>query len=136
MRDLPFSGLYYPLYEESKHVIGVLVGWGKLNKYEQNDKKKLIVLSAASAMSANIISCLITHPLDIVRTRILFRYYNKDPDQRYANMADAVRKIYRNDGLFGFFRGMIPRVMRKGFGNIISWTAYEYLVDKRKIKIA
>ena len=136
LRDLPFSGLYYPLYEESKVVFGATLGLGDLNKYEQNDKQKLIILSACSAMNANVISCLITHPIDIIRTRILFRFYNKDPEQRYSNMADAVRKIYKHDGMQGFFRGMIPRVMRKGFGNVISWSAYEYLVDKRKIKIS
>lgn len=135
LRDLPFSGLYYPLYEESKVVVSAALGHKSLTEDSQNDTVSLVTISAISAMMANIMSCLITHPIDIIRTRILFQFYNKDPNQQYANLTDAFQKIYRNDGLGGFFRGMLPRVLRKGFGNIISWTMYEYLVDRRRIKI-
>jgi hypothetical protein len=78
---------------------------------------------------------MITHPIDIIRTRILFKFYTQDPNQNYTGILDAGRKIYKYDGFRGFFRGMVPRVLRKGFGNIIAWTAYEYLVDKRRLKI-
>ena len=43
-----------------------------------------------------------------------------------------MRKIYRWDGLYGFFRGMTPRIMRKGIGNLIAWNSYEFLVNRRK----
>ena len=50
----------------------------------------------------------------------------------------AVYKIYEYDGMIGYFRGLTPRLMRKGLGNILAWGIYEYLVDKRsgiKLKI-
>jgi hypothetical protein len=40
-------------------------------------------------------------------------------------------KIYEYDGLIGYFRGITPRLIRKGMGNIIAWSIYEYLVDRR-----
>ena len=40
-------------------------------------------------------------------------------------------KIYKYDGLIGYFRGLTPRLMRKGVGTILGWGIYEYLVDKR-----
>jgi hypothetical protein len=40
-------------------------------------------------------------------------------------------KIYEYDGLLGYFRGLLPRLMRKGVGTILAWGIYEYLVDKR-----
>lgn len=40
-------------------------------------------------------------------------------------------KIYEHDGFIGYFRGLTPRIMRKGLGNILAWGIYEYLVDKR-----
>ena len=40
-------------------------------------------------------------------------------------------KIYEYDGLIGYFRGLTPRLMRKGLGTIIAWGIFEYLVDKR-----
>ncbi len=42
-----------------------------------------------------------------------------------------MRKIYEHDGFFGYFRGLTPRIMRKGLGNIVSWALFEYLVDMR-----
>lgn len=40
-------------------------------------------------------------------------------------------KIYETDGMMGYFRGLLPRIMRKGLGSIIAWSFYEYLIDKK-----
>jgi hypothetical protein len=40
-------------------------------------------------------------------------------------------KIYENEGVPGFFRGLLPRIARKGLGSIIAWSCYEYLIDKK-----
>ena len=96
------------------------------------------MISSLASINANILSCLITHPLDIIRTRIFFQYYNKDTTQHYKGIYQAIYKIYEYDGFIGYFRGITPRLMRKGIGNIMAWGIYEYLVDKRsfiKIKI-
>lgn len=44
---------------------------------------------------------------------------------------NAIQKIYEYDGMIGYFRGLTPRIMRKGLGNIVSWGLFEYLVDQR-----
>ena len=31
----------------------------------------------------------------------------------------------------GYFRGLLPRILRKGMGSIIAWSFYEYLIDKK-----
>lgn len=54
LRDVPFAGLYYPIYVECKKVFDVT--------------GSLVISASASAMTANVISCLITHPIDIIRT--------------------------------------------------------------------
>jgi solute carrier family 25 protein 38 len=76
-------------------------------------------------------SCLITHPFDIIRTRVFFQFHNKDETQHYKGIGSALLKIYEHDGFIGYFRGLTPRIMRKGLGNILAWGIYEYLVDKR-----
>jgi len=35
----------------------------------------------------------------------------------------------------GFFRGLTPRIARKGLGSIIAWTLYEFLIDKKDMLI-
>ena len=42
LRDLPFSGLYYPLYEESKKAFAYSLGMQALSEDAQNDKLKLL----------------------------------------------------------------------------------------------
>jgi hypothetical protein len=35
----------------------------------------------------------------------------------------------------GYFRGLLPRIARKGFGSIVAWSFYEYLIDKKDAMI-
>ena len=35
----------------------------------------------------------------------------------------------------GYFRGLLPRILRKGMGSIIAWSFYEYLIDKKDAMI-
>jgi hypothetical protein len=44
---------------------------------------------------------------------------------------NAFVKIYETDGAAGYFRGLLPRIARKGMGSIIAWSFYEYLIDKK-----
>ncbi|KAI9202631.1 solute carrier protein [Polychytrium aggregatum] len=51
---------------------------------------------------------LITYPLDLLRTR-----FAAQGEQRiYNSYADAVAKIYRNEGFLGFYRGVFPTVVQ------------------------
>ena len=67
IRDVPFSGVYYPIYEQSKDFF---------NKFFTPSTSSLLIVSCLSSSTANLMSCLLTHPLDIIRTRILFQQYN------------------------------------------------------------
>ena len=51
-------------------------------------------------------------------------------------MPNAISKIYQKDGFFGFFRGLVPRILRKGMGSVVAWVIYEFLVDKKDAMIA
>ena len=98
-------------------------------------KKRLLLyttlVSSMSSVTANLMSCVITHPLDIIRTRIYFQHFNKDQSQHYEGIFRALHQIYEHDGFIGYFRGITPRIMRKGLGTVLSWALFEYLVDRR-----
>mgnify|MGYP000942699275 CR=1 FL=1 len=38
--------------------------------------RALVVIASVSSMLANIVSCTVTHPLDLIRTRAMFKKYN------------------------------------------------------------
>jgi len=131
IRDVPFSGIFFPIYELCKRFYSACL---MFNPSDETAKRRLFysaLVSSLSSVSANLLSCVITHPLDIIRTRVFFQFYNKDQTQHYQSLSQAIGKIYEHDGFIGYFRGLTPRIMRKGLGNILAWGIYEYLVDKR-----
>ena len=73
IRDVPFAGIFYPIYMFFRTELY------KLYDYEMSDKvskaerfKALALISSISSMMANIVSCSVTHPLDLIRTRAYF----------------------------------------------------------------
>ena len=78
---------------------------------------------------------MLTHPLDLIRTREICKFYNHDKSQHYSGIIQGFNRIISNEGFFGLFNGVIPRILRKGLGSIIAWTFYEYLIDKKDMFI-
>jgi hypothetical protein len=56
---------------------------------QENNMSKALVTSLAS-WSANIVSCVITHPIDLIRTRVYLKFYNKEESQQYKGLSDAI----------------------------------------------
>lgn len=57
---------------------------------------------------AGIVTVYATMPLDVVKTRM----QALDARQRYAGTLDCMRQVFRNEGLFAFWRGATPRLAR------------------------
>jgi solute carrier family 25, member 38 len=129
IRDVPHSAIFYPVYHLFRRFYTNLLYLNSPTNVKSDTRQNVVVTSLASA-SANAISCLVTNPIDIIRTRVYFQYYSADKEQQYSGLYDGIRKIYEKDGPRGFFRGLVPRVLRKGMATVICWVAYEYLIDK------
>ena len=74
IRDVPFSGLFYPVYKQFQLTYASLLGIDPANQTSAN----IVLLTSLSSFSANIFSCTLTHPIDLIRTRIYFQFYNED----------------------------------------------------------
>jgi hypothetical protein len=72
IRDVPFSGVFYPIYEFSKKFYSQVLMFDQRDEYMRNRAFYLAMISSMSSVTANLMSCLITHPLDIIRTRVFF----------------------------------------------------------------
>ena len=70
IRDVPFSGLFYPSYNLFKGYYSRFLG-PKSEQEEKNLTNMALVTSAAS-LSACTLCCVITSPVDIIRTRAYF----------------------------------------------------------------
>jgi hypothetical protein len=72
LRDVPFSGIFFPIYEFNKKLFSFAIRFDPNNELEKNRGFYIAAISALSSVSANFASCVITHPIDIIRTRVFF----------------------------------------------------------------
>jgi hypothetical protein len=77
IRDVPFAGMFYPIYSFFRSELTNRFLQDK--DIKQSDRfKRLALISTASSFAANTVSCILTHPLDLIRTREICKFYNHD----------------------------------------------------------
>ena len=70
IRDVPFSGIFYPIYNFFKtYYYAILIGSGV---DPGNRTFNLTLVTSMASFSANLVCCTITNPLDLIRTRAYF----------------------------------------------------------------
>lgn len=117
LRDAPFAGIYIFFYENLRTMVS------KLNS--ASNIRPLV--NMGSGIIAGFAATVITHPFDVLKTRIQLE------PLKYRNFFQAGKHIWNTTGIHGFFRGIIPRLLRKSLSSAIAWTFYEeiILISKR-----
>lgn len=64
-----------------------------------------IGLAAASA----VLSTIISNPFDLITCRLMVQ--DRSGAKYYHGIGDVIKKVYRNEGIFGFYKGLLPRMM-------------------------
>jgi len=125
LMNIPFNSIHFIIYEYYRK---------KLNPSGKYDPKSHII---AGAMAGGIAS-IITNPLDVSKTLLQLRGTSSDSTIVHANgLWKASKIIYKRNGLMGFTKGMVPRMLYNMPSTAISWTAYEfckYILNKKKQK--
>ncbi|KAI8615523.1 mitochondrial carrier domain-containing protein [Chytriomyces sp. MP71] len=101
LRDIPFSGIYFPVYAHLKKDIF----------HEGKDGKKLAIgeLLTAGAVAGIPAAYLVT-PADVIKTRL--QVAARSGETTYNGLIDAARKIMKEEGPRAFFKGGLARVFR------------------------
>jgi hypothetical protein len=120
-KDVPFSAMFYSIYEFSKYMYSYYV-------------TNLQIRAMMSSLTANIILILITNPLDVLRARVQYFHLSKNSHHEYGGIVSGILKITREEGLRGLLVGVIPRFMKKAIGSCIVWSSYETLQLRSKNK--
>ncbi|CAK4643008.1 unnamed protein product [Aphanomyces euteiches] len=105
IRDVPFSGLYVALYTRLKNV-----------GFDGNP----VVVNFGCGVVAGGTATVLVHPFDVVKTRMQL-----EMDGR--SVRATMMKMYTEEGLSGFLRGVLPRVFKRTLATAITWTIYEHL---------
>jgi len=117
------GALQFMAYEELKKKHSSYTGnptSTKLNPFEY------IVMAALS----KVFAVLSTYPYQVVRSRL----QDTQMQSKYTGVMDIFKKIYRNEGVVGFYKGIVPSLLRVTPACCITFVIYEniahYLLDK------
>ncbi|KAF1379105.1 hypothetical protein PFLUV_G00172620 [Perca fluviatilis] len=116
LRDVPFSGIYVMLYSQAK---------ASLPK-EMRSSASAPLATFSCGVVAGVLASLITQPADVVKTHV-----QVNPQLRTAL---AIRHIYTEHRLQGFFRGAVPRALRRTMMAAMAWTVYEQMMTSIGLK--
>lgn len=92
-----------------------------------------------AAMTAGATGTIVTNPLWVIKTRFMVRLHSlcllahspqtqeaSAADPRYRHTIDAIRRIYKTEGIRSFYRGLVPSLF--GVSHIaVQFPMYEQL---------
>ncbi|KFQ54608.1 Solute carrier family 25 member 38, partial [Nestor notabilis] len=118
LRDAPFSGIYLMFYTQTKN----------LTPQDELDPVLMPLLNFGCGIFAGILASLATQPADVIKTHMQLS------PQTYRRTSQAIAFIYKDFGLAGFFRGGVPRALRRTLMAAMAWTVYEQMMEKMGLK--
>ncbi|KAF7166843.1 hypothetical protein CNMCM5623_000322 [Aspergillus felis] len=150
-RNLPFTGLNFPMFEFFR---SHLVEWRKRRKEDGGIQTRewdpLVERAALTGMSASMsgmIASVVTTPIDVIKTRMMLSASenNNGRGDRSAKKKTAGRgtlkvgkEIYRNEGIRGLFKGGAIRAGWTAVSLSMYLSMYEagrfYLENRRREK--
>ncbi|KAM4022765.1 mitochondrial glycine transporter [Anomaloglossus baeobatrachus] len=118
LRDAPFSGIYLMFYTQAK----------RFTQPYNIESTFTPIINFSCGIMAGILASVTTQPADVVKTHMQLS------PEKYRWSGETAHFIYQNHGLTGFFRGGIPRALRRTLMAAMAWTIYEQMMDKMGLK--
>ncbi|OGM44066.1 hypothetical protein ABOM_007331 [Aspergillus bombycis] len=143
-RNLPFTGLHFPVFEG---VRAWLVSWrggngGGNGRGSEVGVLERAVLTGVAAGVAGTVASVVTTPIDVVKTRVMLGAGGEEVKgteetvRKVTGTLAVGRKLWREEGIRGLFRGGALRSVWSAFGMSIYLGMYEggrmYLGKRRK----
>lgn len=85
-----------------------------------------------AAADAGVLTLLMTNPIWVVKTRLCLQYADDvkiAESKKYRGMIDALKKIYKTEGIRGLYKGLVPGLFGVSHG-AIQFMAYEEMKNK------
>lgn len=112
--SIPFTAVQFSTYEELKRLANPVDAYSPVTH--------VVCGGISGAFGAAV-----TTPLDVCKTLLQTKGTSTNPEIRNCRgMLDACSLIYRNMGLMGFTRGIVPRVLTFMPSNALCWLSYEF----------
>lgn len=106
----------------------------------------------ACAFIAGALAAWVTNPLDVIKTRMQTQFLIKESffqeahheemisekegrlkQLKYSSIIESIFCIFKEEGIRGFYKGVIPRIASVAPSAAVSWSTYELF--KRNLKM-
>eukprot|EP01117_Protostelium_nocturnum_P013703 TRINITY_DN5141_c0_g1_i1.p1 TRINITY_DN5141_c0_g1~~TRINITY_DN5141_c0_g1_i1.p1 ORF type:complete len:863 (-),score=251.43 TRINITY_DN5141_c0_g1_i1:62-2650(-) len=115
LRDIPFSGIFFPVFASTKAYFA--------SRREDGKPSKLDLLAAGAI--AGIPAASLVTPADVIKTRL--QVEARKGEQTYTGLMDCAVKVYKAEGMKAFWKGAPARVFRSSPQFGVTLLAYETL---------
>jgi len=123
-----FKGMNSILYRELVYTVFHYTIYRYLRDEVFSQSSKYPVMSILPAFLAGLIGNTISHPFEVVRNRMQAPTNLLEESKNYINTYDAIKKIYQTEGFKGYFKGLVPRLIRRPLNSGITWMTYELVL--------
>lgn len=117
-RDAPFSGLYFMFYTQTKRVL----------PQEWFNSGLTAPLNFSCGLVAGLFASIVTQPADVIKTKMQL-YPHK-----FNGIHTVVTYIHEKYGMQGYFKGLVPRMLRRTLMAAMAWTVYEQITRSIGLK--
>lgn len=115
LRDVPFSGIYFPTYNHLKR-----------DFFGESQTKKLGIVQLLTAGAiAGMPAAYLTTPCDVIKTRL--QVEARKGETKYTSLRQCARSIWHEEGFRAFFKGGPARVLRSSPQFGFTLAGYEVL---------
>uniref|UniRef100_A0A3P9QFC7 Mitochondrial carrier homolog 2 n=1 Tax=Poecilia reticulata TaxID=8081 RepID=A0A3P9QFC7_POERE len=82
-------------------------------------------------MIARSCATIVTHPFHVITLRCMVQFIGRET--KYSGMLDSIVTIYREEGIWGFFAGLVPRLLADVLSlwicNLLAHAINTYAID-------
>lgn len=120
----PSSAVWWAAYGSSQRLIWRHLGYGTGKEKQPPSQGEVVLVQACGGIVAGGTSALATTPMDTVKTRL--QVMSSEGGGR-PTIKQTVKQLLRDDGWWGFYKGVGPRFLSMSLWGTSMITTYEFL---------
>ncbi|XP_064423265.1 mitochondrial carrier homolog 2 isoform X3 [Latimeria chalumnae] len=121
-----FTVLSHPLM-----LVKVLVQELENSQKEDISSLQQVIKETSREMMARSAATILTNPFHVITLRCMVQFIGRET--KYCGVFDSIATIYREEGILGFFAGLVPRLLGDVFSlwlcNMLAYLINTYALD-------